>query len=811
MRLPLLTLALAVALSASPAAADDDAVGTTALEIPAETDGLRLDEGEGSVAADEIRVRAESYEHEPGVTKALGDVEIRLSGMKVLADQATVFEQELPDGTLRHRFVAEGRVAFLRGEERLSGDRLEMDDTGHGFFHNAVGYVEPGVFVEARRIERLDADRYRVTGGTFSSCSQSNPRWNFTATRATIDLDDKITARNTVFKVKGVPVLYMPLLYYPIRKDGRSTGFLLPDIGWDGAKGFKTSIGFFWAMSRSADQTFSLDRYSEAGYGLGHELRVLGRSPTRARLRSYVFRLRQGLTEPEAQPSEGQGSASLTQGAEAETGLDAGQNHPRAGTGVSPNTLAYDLDWNAVHVFPGKLRATLNVNQNSNLVFLQQYQDDFDRATNRTERWRGTLERNLGFAVLSAYADNTDTYYGTSYRRIIAHLPGVRLRLPRPISRGGILLGLEGSADRLRKGDLDRVDTWTRYDLASNLSRPLRVSFLTLNPSLGYRYTRYGTRVAVDEQGWPTSDENGDPVLVDAPLDRSFFESRVTMTGPTFERIFDTPGFGYSQRFKHTIGPEITWTYRTRVEDFGAIPRFDGLDSSFLGTNEFRWALAQRFFAKRRQGTGKPSAYEFLSWRLMQTYYVRINEGQANYDPNYSSSFYGPGGTSEHLGPVFSRLRLRPTQDVSLDSTLEYDVNFKQIRRVSVNANITRPGFMLRGNWSRSLSQNVDPAQRQVVGDTLRGRTAFDLVPQRLSFEGSADYNLLYHTLYRMRAQLRLSVQCCGFTVEHIRYNYAGRTEPQWRFSLELANVGSIGNFMGTDFAAARQGFGGYR
>jgi len=41
-----------------------------------------------------------------------------------------------------------GNVVFIRGEERLSADRVEMDDSGRGFFENAVGYVEPGVFIE---------------------------------------------------------------------------------------------------------------------------------------------------------------------------------------------------------------------------------------------------------------------------------------------------------------------------------------------------------------------------------------------------------------------------------------------------------------------------------------------------------------------------------------------------------------------------------------------------------------------------------------------------------------------------------------
>ena len=57
--------------------------------------------------------------------------------------------------------------------------------------------------------------------------------------------------------------------------------------------------------------------------------------------------------------------------------------------------------------------------------------------------------------------------------------------------------------------------------------------------------------------------------------------------------------------------------------------------------------LLQRFFAKRRGPTGKSQPYEFLTWRLMQTYYVQISDGQNNNDPNYSSSSFGPGARPE--------------------------------------------------------------------------------------------------------------------------------------------------------------------
>ena len=83
-------------------------------------------------------------------------------------------------------------------------------------------------------------------------------------------------------------------------------------------------------MGRSADQTFYADYWSKIGYGYGHELRYVRGAPSRGTFRTYVFDVK---------------------GAD---GLD------------------YDLDWNALQILPGKVKAAVNVRQYSDLLFQQQ-------------------------------------------------------------------------------------------------------------------------------------------------------------------------------------------------------------------------------------------------------------------------------------------------------------------------------------------------------------------------------------------------------------------------------------------------------
>ena len=189
----------------------------------------------------------------------------------------------------------------------------------------------------------------------------------------------------------------------------------------------------------------------------------------------------------------------------------------------------------------------------------------------------------------------------------------------------------------------------------------------------------------------------------------------------------------------------------------------------------------------------------------MQTYYVQISDGQNNFDPNYSSSAFGPGFKPEHLSPLMSRLQAQAeSRAFSVDYQVEYDVNFKQFRRNSV---------YLRPRPSRASRSPAAGRARCACPRTPRSarseRTRCAARPRSSScrsgcfLEGSADYDIKNDILYQSRAQLRYAVQCCGFTVEYIRFNYNGRDEKQWRFNLELANIGSMGNFLGAGTGGA--------
>ena len=210
-------------------------------------------------------------------------VQVDCDDTQFFADFAEIY----PDS---HRIVATGNVKVGSPTSFITAERVEFDTKSRtGVFYTAHGMASLGDRVDrsmfgtqeadalfrGREIHKLGPKKYRIVDGAFSTCVQPTPRWEVVSGNATLNLDDYALLKNSVFRVKGVPVMYLPLFYYPIQDDDRATGFLIPTYGASSVKGQSLSNAFFWAISRSQDATFVHDWFSKAGQQMGGEYRYV--------------------------------------------------------------------------------------------------------------------------------------------------------------------------------------------------------------------------------------------------------------------------------------------------------------------------------------------------------------------------------------------------------------------------------------------------------------------------------------------------------------------------------------------------------
>jgi len=220
----------------------------------------------------------------------IGNVEMDRGGdTKIYADDVWAYTGE-------NRAIATGNVLMAQGNNRISAERADFDtETRLGTFYNAWGLstikppvqtARPGTIVAPQmtnqelvvyffgeKIEKIGPKKYKITNGGFSTCVQPTPRWDLNAGTVILNLDHYTLLKQAVLRVKGVPVFYLPIMYYPTKREDRATGFLLPTYGSSTLNGHSLSNAFFWAINRSHDATITNDLYSKTGQETGTEYR----------------------------------------------------------------------------------------------------------------------------------------------------------------------------------------------------------------------------------------------------------------------------------------------------------------------------------------------------------------------------------------------------------------------------------------------------------------------------------------------------------------------------------------------------------
>jgi lipopolysaccharide assembly outer membrane protein LptD (OstA) len=155
----------------------------------------------------------------------IGPVSIVCNDLRLSADEV-VYDTDT------RAIVATGNVALEQPELRVFAERAELDGqtklgtfyvaTGTASIGNAppessmIGTQEPDVMFHARELARIAPTTYSIRDGAFSTCAQPTARWEMSGSQGTIRMDRFVLMRHVVFRVKNVPPLYLPAMYYPI-------------------------------------------------------------------------------------------------------------------------------------------------------------------------------------------------------------------------------------------------------------------------------------------------------------------------------------------------------------------------------------------------------------------------------------------------------------------------------------------------------------------------------------------------------------------------------------------------------------------
>ena len=710
-------------------------------------------------------------------TRLTGEVELDGGAWQFYADQVDIFSDE-------SRLVASGNVVFTSEGGRIAADRVDFDmDAVTGTFYDAAGStrlvedIEPSMFgtqePEMRFwgeiIEKVGSRTYRLTRGGFTSCVQPTPRWEVTVSSATINLDEYAVLRNSVLRVKDVPVFYLPAMYYPIQEDGRATGILMPSYGASTIRGQSISNAFFLALNRSHDATIFHDWFTATGQGLGAEYRYVLGPGSRGNLQTYL------LNEHETTIVDQFGS----------------------GETIIPGRRSYELRGNAQHRISDALRARGQIDFFSDVTVRQTYQTNIFDASNSSRSFGGNVTGSWGAYTLSGTGDVAETFFRDTEATLYGASPRVSFdQAERPLFDSPVYFAFTSEyANLLRRSRFSGQEVesgLSRFDVNPLVRLPFtRWPFLTLNSSIGWRQT-YWTE-SIDQASNQVA--NG--------IARSFVDMQTQITGPVFVKVWDTPNSGYSERMKHVIEPWLNLQRITAIDNFDRIVRLEGIDSIVGNVTQVSYGLNNRIYARRAEGGGPAMAEEILTVSVQQSYYTDANAAQ--FDRQFQTSFQGT--LPSNFSPVSLIVRTAPTSELSGTLRAEYDTQFGAVRTISAAANIEVGGWLNQtGGWSQrrfveGLSGFEDPDN---LDHYLNSFTNLRTRNNRLGGIYQFNYDIQRGRFLQQRVLFYYNAQCCGINVEYQSFNLEGlgaraRVDHDRRFNLSftLAGLGTFSNMLG--------------
>lgn len=591
-----------------------------------------------------IRVKANTlnYDEQNNTVSATGDVVVTKGDTTVTADTIGV-------NRTTNEVRARGKVVVKDPQGEIVADalRLEMENETGEITNGTVRLPRNQYILTGKTLQKSYGQTYHIENGAFTTCHCEDFRkadWSVGGETINVTLRGKGEIYDGVFRVRGVPIFYLPYGVVSVRSD-RQSGLLFPRYGFSSKRGFQWQQPFYWAVSKSQDLTVTADLETAARLGVLGEYRYAPNERTEGQLAASYFN------------EQIRGPATTS------TPVDRWSL-----TGTHRQSLS-----NEVGVYSDLFFVSDNLFLREINVPYYAGADDVDFRELRTRRF--TDSRVGGVKSWDRALLRTEASYYQDLRQdddfAFQTLPRLQFQGRQYFWRDRLEAGItvDGAQFYRNKGY-----TGQRLDLAPAVALPFR---------LGH-YAFGALRVVGHETAYHmTSEEPGQPELP-APGRLRGDRTRETLQfhaemSTRFSRVFDI-GWGRLLKLQHIVEPELSYLYVPFVQQED-LPLYDALDR-INKRNLFVYGVSNRLLGKfaalpAASGSGQPEAPAEI--REL----ARLNVTQA-YDPGRTLS-----RGKEHSSDVdiYARLTPLPYTTFMLDST--YDL-------VRGDVTTTRLGAFLR-------------------------------------------------------------------------------------------------------------------
>ena len=458
-----------------------------------------------------------------------GSVVVLQGPLRLEADEAVL---EVGTGQVK----AAGRVHLNDGFRDIHGDRMDFNvNTTKGVvFHGRLFVLEGNFTVDARVMERLSDEQYRIEDASYTTCStlegETTP-WKFTSDTAELNVEGYLYTRRTKFCILDVPVFYLPATLFPAKRE-RATGLLFPHMGVSSRQGFKIRQALFWDISPSQDATVALDYRGKQGAGVDLEYRYYLSRNSDGRVWTRFFKDNQ------------------------------------------LNAKRWDLIFRHRTNFPDDLQGRVDLNYVNQKDTFRALSEDVLQRVAVFQESQAFLSKRWDNHVLYGFTRFSQNLTSLSDKTVLQTMPQLGYSLAPARLWGGlpVYAGLDVTFDSFYR---QQGQDARRADLFPRLWAPVPIDrYFTITPLVGVRETWYSRSV-----------QSSDAVTRDALYFSTTADTRLT-------RRF-TQGGGNS--FTHKVEPAVTYEYLAPSQQSN-IPFFNDVDR-FARKNLLTYSLTNRLSA----------------------------------------------------------------------------------------------------------------------------------------------------------------------------------------------------------------------
>jgi LPS-assembly protein len=565
-------------------------------------------------------------------------------------------------------------------------------------------------------------DELSLANVTYTTCAAGKDDWLLRASSISVNRETGIgTARNARLEFKGVPILYSPYLTYPV-DNRRKSGLLLPEVGNSDRRGIELGIPYYFNLAPNYDATLTPHYMSRRGLQAKGEFRYLEGGTS-------------GVITGEFLPNDDV--------AKENRGLVSWYNQSQLPAGWRGTVDATDVSDTAYYedLYSG-LATTSQTHVRRRLDF-EMY----------NETWFARL-RLEGYETLDeAIVPEDEPYRMLPQLAIEGNWPNAPLGL------------VPGISSEITYFDRSTGITGLRSHILPELSLPLQLGPLLVEPSIAYDYTVYSLQDVA-----PGDDDSPSRSLPLYSLDLQ----------TTLERVWGSGG-----KWLQTVEPRVQFVH-IPFEDQSALPVFDTIEPDFN--------LVQLFRRKRYVGLDRLSDTDQLNLgittRLIRSedgsQFLTATIGETQYFSSRDVVLPGELPNNDTSSDYIAELGLNVNDQWNVDLGYQWDSDASVTRLAEARVLYRRDDYRiinLSYRFRRDAVREIDIAGAWPLAD-------------RWSVVGRYDYSLLDNQPLERFLGVEYSTCCWGVRLITRRYltSRDGKSDSAITLQLLLKGFGSSGS-----------------